>query len=793
MKAAFLKIQQEEESGHPLLEFCRRYSTRKDETAGKEAAAYLRTDGLKPPENVALESLKLLLDQRAHALSELQDEIISGLVRQNVSVRQYFSNQLQVSVTTFFDEIYDRGDGAAVCLDTVVLDPNVWPSEDMRSHCESELFQLFLAKLMESGHDLDGRSLKGITRLLAVDADRLQHLVDDEGFEVILTSLDNRLPLELRSQATLATAKYLEVAKETGEKQFSALITAMIGKGRLNDLIIAFSAVAAVFPVVPTAAAGIFLSDDFMQALIPLATRDAPRKKVEVSILELLNAACINRPCREAVTKNFSEWLSHTLTNGSDEGSELAAVILAKIRTSEATQSSAKNGELQEEITGVTDLVQRFKGLMSEPKVENIAHAIEGLAYSSVQPSVKEQLAKDPTFMRGLISVLKQHATDSSVLYGGLMIILNLTKFLPSLSDEQKKMSQLKNYADASTGKVQAPTDPRDEDHAVMERCGNVIDAGVMALLVECGRVLLPSTNDLTAKILLALARRPKSRGTLAQQGAIKLLLGLSIPKQGQSAVHSEMTHNASHALARILISVDPSHVFPSTGFPQATSPVRPLLSLLALPEGATLSVDQPRDLLPIFESLLALTNLASYPRDDSPAELIVREGWSVIEELLLSSNSRVQRAACELVCNLMTCESGIIKFADATKRASQRLHIMLALTDADDSATRRAAGGAIAMLTGYDAAVAAVLERPRGVELLLGLCQEDDDALVHRGVVCVHNLTTASGDIGARARAAVQTAGGIDVLTTCLKKTSNSAVLQTGVEALKPLVQQRS
>jgi hypothetical protein len=793
VKAAFLKIQHEEESGHPLLDLCRRYTARKDETAGKEAAAYLRTDGLKPPENVALESLNLLLDQRAQALSEFQDEIISGLVRQNVSVRQHFSNQLQVSVTTFFDEIYDRGDGAAVCLDTVVLDPNVWPSEDTRSHCESELFQLFLAKLMESGHDLDGRALKGITRLLAVDAGRLQHLVDDEGFEVILTSLDNRLPLELRSQATLATAKYLEVAKETGEKQFSALITAMIGKGRLNDLIIAFSAVAAVFPVVPTAAASIFLSDDFMNALTPLATRDATRKKVEVSILELLNAACINRPCREAVAKNFSEWLSHTLTNGSDEGSELAAVVLAKIRASETTQSSAKNGEAQEENTGVTDLVQRFKGLMSEPKVENVSHAIEGLAYSSVQPAVKEQLAKDPTFMRDLISILKQHTTDSSVLYGGLMILLNLTKFLPNLSDEQKKMSQLKNYADASTGKARASTDPRDEDDAVLERCGIVIDAGAMALLVECGRVALPSTNDLTAKILLALARRPKSRGTLAQQGAIKLLLALSIPKQGQAVGHSETTQNASHALARILISVDPSHVFPSTGFPQATSPVRPLLSLLASPEGATISVDQPRDLLPIFESLLALTNLASYPRDDSPAELIVREGWSAIEELLLSSNSRVQRAACELVCNLMTCESGIIKFADATKRASQRLHIMLALTDADDLATRRAAGGAIAMLTEYDAAVAAVLERPRGVELLLGLCQEEDDALVHRGVVCVHNLTTASGDIGARAKAAVQAAGGIEVLTTCLKKTSNPAVLQTGVEALKPLVQPQS
>ncbi|EPS32582.1 hypothetical protein PDE_07542 [Penicillium oxalicum 114-2] len=790
VKAAFLKIQQEEESGHPLLDLCRRYAARKDEVAGKEAAFYLRADGLKPPENVALEALKLLLDQRAHVLSDIQDEIISGLVRQNTSVRQYFSDQLQISVTTFFDEIFDRGDGAAVCLDTVVLDPQVWPCEDKRLHCESELFQLFLAKLMESGHDLDGRALKGITRLLAVDASRLQHLVDDEEFEVILTSLDSRLPLELRSQATLATAKYLEVSKEAGEKQFAMLITAMIAKGRLNDMIIAFSAVAAVFPVAPSAAAGIFLSEGFMAALSPLATRDATRKKVELSILELLNAACINRPCREIVTKNFSDWLSHTLTNGSDEGSELAAVVLAKIRASETTQPSTKNGEAQEANAGMTDLVQKFKGLMTESKVENISHAVEGLAYSSVEPSVKNQIAMDPPFLRNLVNVLKRHTAETSVLFGGLMIISNLTKFLPTMSDEQKKMSQLKNYADASAGNARAPVDPRDEDDAVLERCGALVDAGVMSLLVECGRLASPSANDLTAKIMLALARRSKSRGTLAQQGAIKLLLGLSVSKPNQTNTVSETSRTASHALARVLISVDPAHAFPSTGFPQATSPVRPLLSLLASPNGATISVDQPRDLLPVFESLLALTNLASYPRDDSPAELIVREGWPVIEDLLLSNNSRVQRAACELVCNLMTCESGIIKFADATKRASQRLHIMLALTDADDLATRRAAGGAIAMLTEFDAAVAAVLERPRGVELLLGLCQEDDDALVHRGVVCLQNLTTASGDIGKRARAAVKEAKGVEVLTSCLKKTSNSAIIQTGVEALKPLVQ---
>jgi hypothetical protein len=791
VKAAFLKVQHEDKDCHQLLDLCRRYATQNDENAGKEAATYLRTDGLKSPENVGLESLSLLLAQRPHSLSTTQDDIISGLVRQNASVRQYFSAQLQISVTAFFDDIYERGDGAAVCLDTVVLDPSVWPSEDARTHCESELFQLFIAKLMESGHDLDGRSLKGITRLLAVDADQLQHLIDDEGFEVILSSLDYRLPLEVRSQATLATAKYLEVAKEAGEKQFSALIMSILGKGRIDDLIVAFSATAAIFPVAPAAAASLFLSEEFMGFLGPLASREARSKKVEVPVLELLNAACINRPCREAVSKKYGEWLSHVLTNGSDECSELAAVALAKIRASEPDQPPTGNGKVLEE-DSESELVHRFKALMSAQKVENNSHAVEGLAYSSVKPAVKEQLAKDPIFLRNFIATLKQNTGDSSILYGGLMVILNITKFLPNLSEEQKKMSQLKDYADASKGKPSAAPDSRDEDEAVLARCAAVIDAGVMTLLVECGRIALPSTNELSAKILLGLTRHANSRGALAQQGAVKLLLGLAAPKQSSSGpVTNDTTRIASHALARILISVDPAHVFPSSGFPQVTSAVRPLLSLLSSSETPSFSADQPRDLLPVFESLLALTNLASYPHDDSAPELIVREGWSAVEDLLLSGNPRVQRAACELVCNLMTCESGVIKFADGSKAAAQRLHILLALTDADDFPTRRAAGGALAMLTDFDAAMAAVLDRPRGVDLLLGLCQEDDDALVHRGVVCVRNLTCiATGDIGTRAKAAVKAAGGIDILTACLKKTSNQAVLQAGVEALKPLIQ---
>lgn len=789
VKAAFLKIQQDEENGHHLLDLCRRYTSRKDETAGKDATLYLRTDGLKPPEEVALECVKLLLAQHPHGLSSMQDDIISGLVRQNKSVRQFFASRLQVSVTTFFDEIYDRGDGAAVCLDTVVLDHSVWPTENTRLHCERELFQLFIAKLMESGHDLDGRSLKGIARLLAVDAPKLQDLVDDEGLDVVLSSLDHRLPLDLRSQATLATVKYLEASKDAGEKRFSQLVTAKLNKARPDDLIVAFSATAAVFPVVPEVAATLFLSEKFMASLAPMTARDPKRRRVEVSVLELFNAACINKACREAISKNFSDWLSHVLSNGTDQASELAAVVLAKIRASEK-DTSETNGKALGDETRVPELVDRFKELMSKRKGENLQAVVEGLAYSSVKPAVKEQIAKDPVFLRDLIRVLHENLVDSSVLYGGLMIFVNITQFLPNLTEEQKKMSQLKSYAEASPDARSGP-DPLASDEKVIARCTALVNAGIMPLLVECGKTGMPSIQGLVSKILLSLSRDRKSRGVLAQKGAVKLLLSIGTPRQGSSGSFSnDAVQNASHALARILISVNPVHVFPPTGFPPITSAIRPLTALLAEPEATSVSAEQPRDLLPVFETLLALTNLASYP-DESAAEAIVRQAWSTVEDLLLSNSPLIQRAACELVCNLMTCESGVAKYADGSKRAAQRLHVLLALTDSDDVPTRLAAGGGLAMLTEFDAAVAAILERPRGVQLLLGLCQEDDEGLVHRGVACVRNLASvASGDIGRRAREAVKAQGGVDILTKVLKQSKNTAVLQTGVEALKPLVE---
>lgn len=360
---------------------------------------------------------------------------------------------------------------------------------------------------------------------------------------------------------------------------------------------------------------------------------------------------------------------------------------------------------------------------------------------------------------------------------GGLSIISNITQYPPNLSDEQKKMAELKAYANAT----KLPTTSSLEDDAhIAARCHAVMQAEFVPVFIRLQKNSSSSVKRLIDGILLSLAKTPKNRGRLAQQGAVKILIA--------HLTSGESSETAGHALARILISVDPSHVFPSSGSPHITSAIGPLVAILSPP--STGLQDQPRDLLPVFESLLALTNLASSP-DVSAANLIVRTAWDSIEDLLLSNNSMIRRATSELVCNLVAHDAGAAKYLDGSKRSHQRLHVLLALADVDDMATRRAASGALAMLTQEPGALTnAILDIKRGPEILLGLCSEgEEEEVVHRGLVCLRNLSCAPDPAGTRARQALRELGGVEAMKACLSRTRNPTILQVGVEAMKALV----
>lgn len=406
--------------------------------------------------------------------------------------------------------------------------------------------------------------------------------------------------------------------------------------------------------------------------------------------------------------------------------------------------------------------------------------SVEGLAYSSIRPGVKETLAGDQELLKKLVTVLSEAPPRSPTTYGALSIFVNLTRYQPTLSEEQKKMSQLKAYADAA-GQLAGP-DPLEDDEHVAKRCKAVFDAGITPVLVTHSKNGSPASLSLVIAIIHSLAVTKTLRGQLAQQGAVKLLLvaWTTLPDSEDTA-----RRMAAQALARILISTNPALVFGGNRSNPVHVAIRPLVSIIP-PDPAA----ETRDLLPTFEALMALTNLASL-EDEDTKRTIVRTAWTHVEEQLLSSNNFVSKAAVELICNLVQAPEGIMLYADGSPQAKQRLHILLALADAEDAGTRSAAGGALASLTGFEPIVRGVLRRERGVEVILGMCVDDDEGLRHRGVATVLNLISGEGEVGELARNKVKEENGVEVLKESLKKSRGPEVLQLTVQAVKLLLGQ--
>lgn len=486
-------------------------------------------------------------------------------------------------------------------------------------------------------------------------------------------------------------------------------------------------------------------------------------RTLEQAALELLSAACVEKNCREAINKHCSPWLKTTLEERQGQHQALAALILAKVGAS----------------TDV-DVSQRLCELVLHADHES-DQAIEGLAYTTLQPKVKEAVANNQALLESVVTALKER---SSATFGSLTVVSNLVAYRIHLSEEQKKMTQLKAYANQSKP---APDDPLDNNGFVTSRCKKVLDQDVVpAMLVACKQTTSPTTIALVVGILLALAKEQKHRAKMTQQGAVKLLLQIRERITKSNKVTSEASlveRNAAHALARLLISVNPAHVF-SAGFPASTA-VGALVPLLSADHDS-----EQRDLLPTFEALLALTNLASM-EDDTIRDLQLRTAWEKIEELLFSSNTLVQRASVELVCNLMSSPSCVALFADSSKDAQRRITLLLALADVDDLATRRAAGGALAMLTEWDAAVIAVLEAKngQGVDILLSMCEDEQDEMKHRALVCLSNVVGAPAKVGEDGVKKLKNGRAIDVIKEALKETRDPEILRLGVLVLKKLV----
>ncbi|KAL2193459.1 myosin-binding striated muscle assembly central-domain-containing protein [Corynascus similis CBS 632.67] len=658
-----------------------------------------------------------------------------------------------------------------------------------------------LTKLLSEDHKLTKKGEKPITSVIDIDC-----------VDTIFGLLDMRQADAVRAQATLCTTAYLNAAGEEGHQKVTEFFHARMQRATYDDYIVAFCAATALFPIAYDLMADLIHTEGFLPSLAPLMRRKFKSKKVETACLEMLQAACLQMKCHAAIYKYCIDWMEEVIFEDPEDRVEtmweietdleieeegagplrrhcekarnLAAVVWMKIMA--APVQLAENQGTEPKIESATSkmeiLSKRFAKMLSADSEEFIQCAVEGLAFATTRPIIREQVGRDKDTLQRLVKILESAPAKSALEYGTLSIFAHLTRYQPNETEEQKRLRQLKAYANAA-GKVQP--DPLTDDAHVAERCRLVFEAGVASALSRRGNTASAASLVQIVSILFSLSVTQSRRGQLAQQGAVRVLVNAwnTLPRKDEAP-----RRIAAQALARVLISVNPQLVF--AHIPEQAA-ISPLVSLL-VPDPTA----ETRDLLPTFEALMALTNLASGSTSGGGDEhaarrAIVRAAWDAIEELLFCSNARVCTAAVELICNLVQDpEQAIGLFGDGSAKASTRIKIILAMADAEDEPTRSAAGGALASISMFDGIARGILTQPRGAEIILGLCRDDSEGLRHRGAVVVDNLISHEGDIGKLAKEKLFAAGGVLALSECAKKSRTPEVIQAAVHVLRALLE---
>ncbi|KAF8634884.1 hypothetical protein AX15_000638 [Amanita polypyramis BW_CC] len=598
----------------------------------------------------------------------------------------------------------------------------------------------------------------------------LPNEVDD-----LVSSFIPSQPESLRSKAYLALSSYCQGVRNASTvegkqpnpatehlvKEFEPPIMTRLDTMEDALILVAVSFFSALFQVDWESASFIFKKDGVLSIVMDAADI---RPSLSLAVAHLLAQASSHKQCRVIITSDVMEWLQ-----AKSRRIATAAIALIKLSKGSAADATEVTGDRPPMATDVNedDLVGLMKDFVIRGEKASAYDAIEGLAYLSVDPQIKEQLSKDNVFLKAAFSLVPNRKTPSSdapnnsLLYGILLLTTNMCAYRPRLTEEQRNIEKLKKMTKSNNRPNSSDEKSKfDDDHHVKERVRRLVDAGVLTIFAIAPSYMdSPGIRLCTAKALLSIVEDKDHRGKVLQSGGAKIL-GLVVKQSLVAAKDSKqgtgkdnIPLEAIQALAKLAITSSPIQAFgPNEG--AMYDAIRPF-SIMVQHESSTL--------LQRFEAMMALTNLATQS-PELASRIAKADGlMNRVELLLLEDHTLVRRAAMELICNLIAGSDDIFEKyggGEDNTRTRSKLQILLALSDVDDVPTRAAASGALATLTVSAStchAIAALQkERHRAMLILTMLIdpssvpedkrQDYDEpktemGLIHRGVVCIRNL----------------------------------------------------
>ncbi|KAL1761867.1 ARM repeat-containing protein [Schizophyllum commune] len=673
------------------------------------------------------------------------------------------------------------------------------------------------------------KALDAVLKKVASDTS----LLPDE-INTIVLSFASSQPPETRSRGYLALSAYCQAIRKqqkvTGKQPdpatntladtFTPEVRSRLQETDPSPVLNALNFLTAFFAVDAAAAAAIFLKDGILELTMDAVDVNSS-SETAIAVAHLLAQAAGDKQCRAQMAGPCLEWLESQFRLSQDSGLKAAtAVALIKLAKGGAADAAdapgaGLNAGAEPELVDEEALAAAMSGMMLKDgdKSTALADEVEVLAYLSSNPAVKDMLSRDEKFLKKLFALVPQRKklrtpeADTAIIFGVVAIVGQLCAYKPRLTEEQAQMEKLRKMAQEKQGKKRDDNASLEEEPEVKARVRRLVAAGVLDVFPAA--LALSSTRGMQVNIsraLLCIIEDAENRGKVLQSGGGKVLM--TIIKHALSTEDGKARKvtdvdpvylDAIQALAKLAITASPVQVFgPNEG--TMADAIRPLSALLQ---------HDSANLLQRFEALMALTNLASQSPDIATRVANSDGLLNKLEMLLLQDHVLVRRAAVELLCNLIAGSDAVYE----RYQTKSRLHVLLALSDVEDLATRLASAGALATLTASQGACVALAqlqqEKHNVARILARLIdpsslepsvvddsespapEETDPGLVHRGVVIVRNLLVHAGSAELR-KAMVQQVKAVNLhlaLVKLLKTQStnpNPALVRPLAEAIK-------
>ncbi|XP_072289361.1 protein unc-45 homolog B [Eucyclogobius newberryi] len=343
--------------------------------------------------------------------------------------------------------------------------------------------------------------------------------------------------------------------------------------------------------------------------------------------------------------------------------------------------------------------------------------AIEGLAYLTNDADVKDDFVEDELSLKAMFELAKSQ--DKTILYSVAATLVNCA----NAYDKKDILPELVQLAKFSKQHV-PEQHPKDKKDFVEKRVKRLLKAGItsaLSVMVKADNsILTDQTKEMMARVFLALSEDPIDRGTIVAHGGGKALIPLALEGTEAGKV------KAGHVIARIAAISNPEIAFPGE---RVYEIVRPLVNLLSTDKEGVQN----------FDALRGLTNLAGFS-EKLRVKIVKEKALPEIENYMFEENERIQQAACECMCNLVSCKEVQDRYL---QDGNDKLKLLVLLCGEEEEKLQIAASGALAMLTAAQKKLCKkmTLVTTQWLEILQRLCLNTHPDIQHRGIVIVYNM----------------------------------------------------